>query len=159
MKWSQVLLLILLQILSIGAIDISHMWLLTLSLNLLLSFYFIHFFLTFTLPLTCSSPPLLTPHPSPPLLLTSPLFSSPSYLTPLLLSFLPHPPPLYSSLLQVSLLKLAEITEQGVTFKSPIDGSEMLLTPEQSIQCQNEIGKRVMYTSIVTVEHNGLLKI
>ena len=43
-------------------------------------------------------------------------------------------------LLQVSLLKLAEITEDGVTFKSPIDGSEMLLTPEQSIQCQNEIG-------------------
>ena len=27
-----------------------------------------------------------------------------------------------------------------MTFKSPIDGSEMLLTPEQSIQCQNEIG-------------------
>ena len=51
---------------------------------------------------------------------------------------------LYHSLiffrLQVSLLKLAEITEDGVTFKSPIDGSEMLLTPEQSIQCQNEIG-------------------
>ena len=37
-------------------------------------------------------------------------------------------------------MKLAEITEDGVTFKSPIDGSEMLLTPEQSIQCQNEIG-------------------
>ena len=44
----------------------------------------------------------------------------------------------------VSLLKLAEITEQGVTFKSPLDGSEMLLTPEQSIQCQNEIGADIM---------------
>ena len=44
----------------------------------------------------------------------------------------------------VSLLKLAEIKEEGVTFKSPIDGSEMLLTPEQSIQCQNEIGADIM---------------
>jgi hypothetical protein len=33
----------------------------------------------------------------------------------------------------VSLLKLAEITEEGVKFQSPIDGSEMLLTPEQSV--------------------------
>lgn len=44
----------------------------------------------------------------------------------------------------VSLLKLAEIKEEGVTFKSPIDGSEMLLTPEQSIKCQNEIGADIM---------------
>jgi queuine tRNA-ribosyltransferase len=44
----------------------------------------------------------------------------------------------------VSLLKLAEITEEGVTFQSPIDGSEMLLTPEQSIQCQNEIGADII---------------
>jgi tRNA-guanine family transglycosylase len=35
--------------------------------------------------------------------------------------------------MQVSLLKLAEITEEGVKFQSPIDGSEMLLTPEQSV--------------------------
>ena len=47
----------------------------------------------------------------------------------------------FSLICQVSLLKLAEITEEGVTFKSPIDGSEMLLTPEQSIKCQNEIGQ------------------
>lgn len=40
----------------------------------------------------------------------------------------------------VSLLKLAHITEEGVKFNSPVDGSEMMLTPEQSIQCQNEIG-------------------
>lgn len=41
----------------------------------------------------------------------------------------------------VSLLKLAEITEQGVKFESPHDGSEMMLTPEKSIEIQNSIGK------------------
>ena len=41
----------------------------------------------------------------------------------------------------VSLLKLAEITEEGVKFLSPHDGSEMLLTPEHSIQIQNALGK------------------
>jgi hypothetical protein len=37
----------------------------------------------------------------------------------------------------VSLLHLADITEEGVEFQSPVDGSKMLLTPEQSIQIQN----------------------
>lgn len=45
----------------------------------------------------------------------------------------------------VSLLKLAEITEQGVKFISPLDNiSEMMLTPEQSIKCQNEIGADII---------------
>ena len=44
----------------------------------------------------------------------------------------------------VSLLKLAEITEQGVKFESPHDGSEMMLTPEKSIQIQNSIGIRLI---------------
>jgi len=44
----------------------------------------------------------------------------------------------------VSLLDLAEITEQGVKFKAPHDGSEMLLTPEHSIQIQNCIGADIM---------------
>jgi len=44
----------------------------------------------------------------------------------------------------VSLLKLANITEEGVTFQSPSDGSKMLLTPEKSIQLQNEIGADIM---------------
>jgi tRNA-guanine family transglycosylase len=44
----------------------------------------------------------------------------------------------------VSLLKLAEITEQGVKFQHPVDGSEMMLTPEHSIKCQNEIGADIM---------------
>ena len=44
----------------------------------------------------------------------------------------------------VSLLKLAHITEEGVKFQSPEDGSEMMLTPEQSIECQNQIGADIM---------------
>lgn len=40
----------------------------------------------------------------------------------------------------VSLLQLAEITEEGVKFKSPYDGSETMLTPERSIEIQNSIG-------------------
>ena len=44
----------------------------------------------------------------------------------------------------VSLLELAEITEQGVEFQSPHDGSRMLLTPEKSIQLQNSIGADII---------------
>jgi tRNA-guanine family transglycosylase len=39
----------------------------------------------------------------------------------------------------VSLLHLAEITEEGVRFQSPMDGSEMLLTPEMSMALQNQV--------------------
>lgn len=44
----------------------------------------------------------------------------------------------------VSLLKLAEITEQGVKFQSPHDGKEMLLTPEKSTEIQNSIGADII---------------
>ena len=44
----------------------------------------------------------------------------------------------------VSLLKLAEITEQGVKFRHPETNEEMMLTPEESIKCQNEIGADIM---------------
>lgn len=44
----------------------------------------------------------------------------------------------------VSLLKLAKITEDGVRFLSPHDGSPMLLTPEHSISLQNSIGSDIM---------------
>ncbi|KAI5459782.1 queuine tRNA-ribosyltransferase [Mariannaea sp. PMI_226] len=44
----------------------------------------------------------------------------------------------------VSLLKLATITEQGVEFLSPHDGSPMLLTPEHSMSLQNSIGSDIM---------------
>jgi queuine tRNA-ribosyltransferase len=43
----------------------------------------------------------------------------------------------------VSLLHLAEITEEGVTFQSPIDGSRLLLTPEESMAIQNRLGESV----------------
>lgn len=41
----------------------------------------------------------------------------------------------------VSLLKLAKVTEKGVEFQSPHDGTMMMLTPEKSIDIQNSIGK------------------
>ncbi len=44
----------------------------------------------------------------------------------------------------VSLLDLADITETGVTFQSPHDGSQMLLTPEHSMHIQNQIGGDIM---------------
>eukprot|EP01112_Ceratiomyxa_fruticulosa_P012015 TRINITY_DN3308_c0_g1_i2.p1 TRINITY_DN3308_c0_g1~~TRINITY_DN3308_c0_g1_i2.p1 ORF type:complete len:394 (-),score=64.92 TRINITY_DN3308_c0_g1_i2:35-1216(-) len=44
----------------------------------------------------------------------------------------------------VSLLKLAEITEEGVKFQSPHDGTTMLLTPEMSMEIQNTIGADIM---------------
>lgn len=44
----------------------------------------------------------------------------------------------------VSLLKLAHITEEGVCFQSPVDGRELLLTPEESIRCQNNIGADII---------------
>lgn len=44
----------------------------------------------------------------------------------------------------VSLLELAEINEKGVKFQSPMDGTEMLLTPEKSIELQNEIGSDII---------------
>jgi queuine tRNA-ribosyltransferase len=42
------------------------------------------------------------------------------------------------------LLKLAKITEEGVEFASPHDGSLMLLTPEHSMALQNSIGADIM---------------
>lgn len=44
----------------------------------------------------------------------------------------------------VSLLKLAHITEEGVEFASPHDGSLMMLTPEHSMALQNTIGADIM---------------
>ncbi|KAJ2838363.1 Queuine tRNA-ribosyltransferase catalytic subunit 1 [Coemansia erecta] len=44
----------------------------------------------------------------------------------------------------VSLLKLANITEDGVEFENPHDGKMMMLTPEMSIGLQNSIGADIM---------------
>eukprot|EP01031_Cornospumella_fuschlensis_P038066 gene38066-46250_t len=58
----------------------------------------------------------------------------------------------------VSLLKLAEITEQGVRFLHPDDGKPMLLTPEESIKCQNEIGADIIMQldDVVSSVHVGV---
>lgn len=42
----------------------------------------------------------------------------------------------------VSLVELSEVTEEGVKFRSPYDGKEILLTPEQSIAIQNSLGMK-----------------
>lgn len=44
----------------------------------------------------------------------------------------------------VSLSKLCEINEEGVTFQSPYDNSEMKIRPEDSIHVQNAIGSDIM---------------
>lgn len=44
----------------------------------------------------------------------------------------------------VSLLKLSQVTEEGVRFLSPHDGEPMLLTPEHSISLQNSIESDVI---------------
>lgn len=57
----------------------------------------------------------------------------------------------YTSIIQdsggfqmVSLLKLSQMTEEGVEFQSPHDGSRLLLTPEKSISLQNSIGADIL---------------
>ncbi|CAG0902322.1 unnamed protein product [Darwinula stevensoni] len=44
----------------------------------------------------------------------------------------------------VSLTQLCELTEDGVSFTSPYDGKQTLLTPEKSIEIQNAIGADIM---------------
>lgn len=44
----------------------------------------------------------------------------------------------------VSLFHLSKVSEDGVEFQSPVDGTTMLLTPEKSIQLQNQIGSDIM---------------
>lgn len=43
-----------------------------------------------------------------------------------------------------SLSQNRKITEEGVTFKSHIDGSKMFLTPEKSIEVQNKLGADII---------------
>lgn len=44
----------------------------------------------------------------------------------------------------VSLSKRMEMTEEGVKFLSPYTDQEMLLTPEKSIQIQNQLGADII---------------
>ena len=43
-----------------------------------------------------------------------------------------------------SLGKLRKLTEQGVTFRSPIDGSKIFLDPEKSMKIQKELGSDIV---------------
>ncbi len=43
-----------------------------------------------------------------------------------------------------SLAKMRKISEQGVEFQSPIDGSKVMLTPESSMQVQRELGSDIV---------------
>ena len=43
-----------------------------------------------------------------------------------------------------SLGKLRKITEQGVTFRSPIDGSKIFMGPEESMQVQRDLGADIV---------------
>ncbi len=43
-----------------------------------------------------------------------------------------------------SLAKLRDITEEGVKFKSHLDGSEKFISPEKSISIQNNLGSDIM---------------
>lgn len=44
----------------------------------------------------------------------------------------------------VSLAALSQVTEKGVLFESPYTGKPMLLQPEDSIRCQNQIGADII---------------
>ena len=44
----------------------------------------------------------------------------------------------------VSLASLSVVTEKGVMFKSPYTGEHMMLRPEDSIRCQNDIGADII---------------
>lgn len=43
-----------------------------------------------------------------------------------------------------SLAKLRQLTDQGVRFKSPLDGSEVFLGPEESMQIQTDLGSDIV---------------
>ncbi len=43
-----------------------------------------------------------------------------------------------------SLAKMRELSEQGVRFRSPVDGSEVLLTPEKSMAVQRALGSDIV---------------
>lgn len=44
----------------------------------------------------------------------------------------------------VSLVRFSSVSEEGVHFQSPVDGTNMLLTPERSIHLQNQLGADII---------------
>lgn len=55
----------------------------------------------------------------------------------------------------VSLVELSKVTEEGVLFRSPYDGKEILLTPEQSVGIQNSLGMSPAPEQSVKVKHRS----
>jgi len=43
-----------------------------------------------------------------------------------------------------SLAKMRKITEEGVSFNSPVDGSKVMLTPEKSMEVQKDLGSDIV---------------
>jgi tRNA-guanine family transglycosylase len=55
----------------------------------------------------------------------------------------------------VSLSKLCRITEEGVEFESPYDGTVCLLTPEKSIAIQQAIGDTSSILIRIRIDKNA----
>lgn len=57
-----------------------------------------------------------------------------------------------------SLAELNQIKEEGVTFRSPHNGAKVFLTPERSIQVQNELGADIImqFDDCPPAEHSGV---
>src|SRR3989344_5956266 len=58
-----------------------------------------------------------------------------------------YPPPLLKEVEQGGGFKLAKIDDEGVSFRSPYDGSEHRFTPERSIEIQHALGADIIFAS------------
>jgi len=56
-----------------------------------------------------------------------------------------YPPPLLKEVEQGGGFKLAKIDDEGVSFRSPYDGSEHRFTPERSIEIQHALGADIIF--------------
>ena len=63
-----------------------------------------------------------------------------------------------------SLGKLRKLSEEGVTFRSPIDGSKVFLSPERSMEVQRDLGSDIVMQfdalsccSCPKIGHNNLM--
>ena len=57
-----------------------------------------------------------------------------------------------------SLGALRKLTEEGVTFRSPIDGRKVFLDPEVSMQIQRDLGSDIVMQALMNVRLIPLLK-
>ena len=72
-------------------------------------------------------------------------------------SFIGYPKPLWtdSGGFQVFSLKDSKVSEQGVTFRSHIDASSHTLTPERSINIQQQLGADIIFTFDHCLAHDS----